>query len=341
MRVLVTGHRGFVGHEMVPFLRARGHEVVGLDIGYYSQTGPQVDHEIVMDVRDVTEAQLEGIEGIVHLAALSNDPMGELAPDLTYAINHEAGIRMARLAREVGVRRFVFASSCSMYGAAGGEDEVTELAPLRPLTHYATSKVRSEEDLERLADSEFSPIFLRNATAYGASPALRTDLVVNNLTGHAWHAGEVRIMSDGTPWRPLVHIRDMSLAAACALEAPREAIHAEAFNIAPEGENYQVRDVARIVAETVPGSKVSIASDASPDARSYRVSFRKAQEGLPGFRPEWNVARGAEQVREQYERLGLTGDAWQGRPFVRLKQLGHLTETGGVDAELRMVGALG
>ena len=338
MKVLVTGHRGFVGHAMVPTLRARGHEVVGLDVGYFSATGPEVDHEIVKDVRDATSDDVRGIEGIVHLAALSNDPMGELAPELTYAINHEAGIRLAQLGREAGVRRFVFASSCSMYGAAGGDDEVTEDAPLKPLTHYATSKVKSEEDLSKLADSNFSPVFLRNATAYGASPALRADVVVNNLTGFAYHDGEVRIMSDGTPWRPLVHIGDMSLAAACALEAPREAIHNEPFNIAPEGENYQIRDLAKIVADTVPGSEVSIASDASPDARSYRVSFKKSAAGLPGFEPTWNVPKGAVDVRDWFQGAGL-GQAWLDRPWVRLKQLRHLSETGAVDSELRFTGS--
>jgi nucleoside-diphosphate-sugar epimerase len=226
-----------------------------------------------------------------------------------------------------------------MYGAAGGDDEVTEEAPLMPLTHYATSKVRSEEDLAALADGDFSPVFLRNATAYGASPAIRADLVVNNLAGFAVHSGQVRILSDGTPWRPLVHILDMSLAAACALEAPREAIHGEAFNIAPRGENYQIRDVARIVAEAVPGAELSIATDASPDARSYRVSFDKAHEQLPGFAPRWRVPDGVAQVRDHWTALGLEGEGWLARPYTRLAQLKHLGDTGQVDAELRLVGA--
>ena len=279
MRVLVTGHHGYIGSVVVPVLTAAGHEVIGLDTFLYRGCdlfpGVEPSRELPLDVRDVEPAHLEGVEVVVHLAALSNDPLGALDPDLTMDVNFHGTVRLARAAREAGVRRFLFASSCSMYGASSNGDLVDETAPLRPLTAYAESKARAEEALAEIADDDFSPVFLRNATAYGASPRLRLDLVLNNLVGWAYTTGRVRILSDGTPWRPLVHVEDIARALVPALEAPREAVHGEAFNVGAEADNYQVRDLAEIVARTVDGSVVEYAGAGDPDPRSYRVDFGK------------------------------------------------------------------
>ncbi|MGH7349472.1 MAG: NAD-dependent epimerase/dehydratase family protein, partial [Candidatus Rokuibacteriota bacterium] len=277
MRVLVTGHNGYIGSVMVPILQAAGHEVVGLDSFFFEDCSLlQEDHRVPAlrkDLRDVRPWDLDGFGAVAHLAALCNDPLGDLHPEWTYDINHKASVQLASMARAAGVARFLHASSCSMYGAAGGDDLLSEEAPLRPLTPYAISKVRTEEDVSKLADRSFSPVFMRNATAYGLSPRLRADVVLNNLVCWAHTTGRIRIMSDGTPWRPIVHVQDIARAFAAALSAPREAIHNQAFNVGANGENYQVRELAEIVRDTVPGCAVEYADGAGPDPRSYRVNF--------------------------------------------------------------------
>jgi nucleoside-diphosphate-sugar epimerase len=338
MRVLITGHRGYIGAVTAPLVAAAGHDVVGLDSGLYDECGvpdPSLCETRRADVRDVTATDLAGIDAVIHLAALCNDPLGDVDPALTFAINHLASVRLATLARDGGVRRFIFASSCSMYGANGTDDLLTEDAPLRPLTAYAESKVRVEEALTALADSSFSPVYLRNATAYGWSPRLRGDVVVNNLVGWAHTAGRVRLMSDGSPWRPLVHVEDIARACVACLEAPTSTIHNQAFNIGTTGENYRVRDVAEIVRETVPGATVEYAAGSSPDPRDYRVDFTKVQIQLPDFKPRWRVPDGARQVYEGLKGNGVTHAAFTGWPFTRLSQIRRLRESGALDADLR------
>jgi len=339
MRLLVTGHNGYIGSVMVPALRAAGHDVVGLDTFFFEDCTLTQDRESVpalrRDIRDVREEDLEGFDGVVHLAALCNDPLGDLYPEWTAEINHQASVQLARLARGAGVQRFLYASSCSMYGAAGGDDVLTEEAPLRPLTAYATSKVRTEEDVSKLADGSFSPVFMRNATAYGLSPRLRADVVLNNLVCWAHTTGRVRIMSDGSPWRPIVHVQDIAGAFAAALTAPREAIHNHAFNVGANGENYQVRELAEIVRNTVPGCVIEYADGAGPDPRSYRVDFGKLNRMLPDYRPQWNASFGAKELYAALQEAGVTLVDFQGRKFIRLAQLKHLRETGMVDESLR------
>ena len=340
MRVVVTGHNGYIGSVMVAFLRAAGHEVVGLDTFFFEDCvlGEDGGHvpTIRRDIRDVTVADLSGFDAIVHLAALCNDPLGDLNPDWTYDINHHASAHLARVAREAGVGRFLYASSCSMYGAAG-EDILSEEAPLRPLTPYAVSKVRTEEDVAKLADSSFSPVFMRNATAYGMSPRLRADVVLNNLVCWAQTTGRIRIMSDGTPWRPIVHVQDISRAFAVALVAPRAAIHNEAFNVGSNEENYQVSELAEIVRSTVPGCTVEYAVGGGPDPRSYRVDFGKLNRVLPDFKPEWNASFGAKELYSAFQEVGLTLEQFQGRKYIRLTQFKHLLDSGRIDGTLRWV----
>jgi nucleoside-diphosphate-sugar epimerase len=300
---------------------------------------PQADHppgrQILRDMRDVTAADVQGADAVIHLAGLSNDPMGALNPGLTYAINLEATLKLARLCKDSGVGRFVFASSCSIYGAAGGAGELDETAPLEPVSAYAVSKARSEEGLSALADAAFSPVFMRNATAYGLGSRPRFDLVVNNLAGWAFAHGVVKVMSDGTPWRPLTHIEDIALAAVLAAEAPREAVHDQAFNIGRLDCNYQVKDIAEAVRAAFPEAKLEITGETGGDPRSYRVDFRKAHDRLPGFTPSWTLERGVEEVAGWLKSGGLDGQAFDGRAFVRLKQLQHEVDTGVLDAELR------
>lgn len=338
MRVLLTGHQGYLGTVMAPVLTAAGHEVVGLDSGLFADcvlgptpADPQ-GHRV--DLRDVTAEHVAGVDAVIHLAALSNDPLGSLAPQLTYDINHHASVRLAELARDAGVGRFLYASTCSVYGAAGGDDLVSEDAPLRPVTPYAESKVRVEDDLHALADGDFSPVYMRNATAFGYSPRLRADIVLNNLVGHALLSGEVLVLSDGTPWRPLVHAADIAQAFAAALTAPREAVHDRAFNIGSEVNNVTVAEIAEQVAEAVSGSKVRITGENGADPRSYRVDFSRFRAAIPGFDCAWTVERGAHELADAYREHGLTGEDFE-RRFTRLAVLRAASEAGTVDDTLR------
>lgn len=337
MRVLVTGHNGYIGSVMVDVLHAAGHSVVGLDAYFFENCGITQAERIPAfrkDLRDVTHADLQGFEAIVHLAALCNDPLGDLNPDWTNEINFKASLRLAQLARDAGVKRFLYASSCSMYGKAG-DDALTEESPLRPLTPYAVSKIRTEEEVSKLADDDFSPVFLRNATAYGWSVRLRADVVLNNLVCWAHATGKVRIMSDGTPWRPLVHVEDISRVAAAALGAPRSAIHNQAFNVGVNEENYRVRDLAAIVSKTVPNCVVEYAAGGGPDPRSYRVSFNKLARLLPEFKPTWTAATGAQQVYQHIKEAAITLADFQGPRFTRLAQFKSLLEAGMLNDTLR------
>lgn len=338
MKILVTGHDGYIGCVLVPILLAAGHDVTGLDTFLYEgcEMFPARARvrELRLDVRDVTPEHLRGFDAVVHLAALSNDPLGALRPQLTHEINYAGTLAVARAAREAGVRRFIFASSCSMYGAADTGEAVAEDAPLHPLTAYAESKVRSEEALAELADERFSPILMRNATAYGVSQRMRVDLVLNNLVAWAFTTGSVRILSDGTPWRPLVHVQDISRATLLLLDAPEELVHNQAFNVGADSENYQVRDLAQIVRETVPGCKIEYAGSGEPDPRSYRVDFGKLRRFFPNFQLVWTVRRGAEEVLEAFDSTVLTLEIFEGSRYTRLKRLERLRASGRLDANL-------
>jgi len=339
MRVLLTGHDGYIGHVLLPMLLERGHHVTGVDSFLYEDCGfatAEAAPGAVMakDIREVELEDLRGIDAVLHLAGISNDPLGDLQPAATYAINHQASVNLAKLAKEAGVPRYIFSSSCSNYGAAG-DDVLDESAGFNPVTPYAESKVWAERDIAGLADDSFSPTFLRSATAFGVSSRLRGDLVVNNLVGYAYTTGKVLIKSDGMPWRPLVHIEDIARAFVAVLQAPRELVHNEAFNVGITSENYRVREVADMVAEVVPGSAVTYAGDASPDARNYRVSCEKIRARLPAFQPQWTVRKGIEQVYQALRHHGTSAEEFLSSQFIRLKRIRELQTTGALDEMLR------
>src|SRR6266404_98423 len=338
MRVLVTGHHGYIGAVLVRMLTASGYEVVGLDSDFFAPNrfvGKVVKiPSLHKDLRDIEADDFRKIDAVLHLAALSNDPLGDLNPNLTYEINYQASMALARLAKQAGISRFIFSSSCSMYGAAGSEI-LDENAPFNPVTPYAESKVLIEQELPSLAGLDFSPVFLRNTTAYGVSPFMRFDVVLNNLVAWAYTTGRVLIQSDGSPWRPLIHVEDICRAFIAVLEAPREAIHNQTFNVGITEENYQVRDLATLVQEIVPGCKIEYAANGGPDPRSYRVNFSKIKNALPGFQPTWNVRRGAQELYDACREVRLTLDDFEGPRFKRITHIRKLLADGRLDSQLR------
>jgi nucleoside-diphosphate-sugar epimerase len=333
MRVLVTGTEGYLGSLLAPYLMGRGLDVVGVDTGFYKEGWlyrgtDRTAHTLDKDIRAIDEADLDGVDAIVHMAELSNDPVGQLSPTITYEINHQGSVRLAELAKRRGVERFVYTSSCSVYGVADGT--VDETSPVDPQTAYAECKAMVERDVGALADDGFSPTFLRNATAFGASPRMRFDIVLNNLAGLAWTTGEIAMTSDGTPWRPLVHALDIAQAIALTLEAPRERVHGEILNVGATDHNYRVREVAEVIGDVFTGCKLSF-GEPSADNRSYRVSFDKIREVLDGFVCEWDARRGAKQLFDVFSRIDMPADTFDYRAFTRLKQLQHLLRTRQID----------
>lgn len=340
MKVLLTGHKGYIGTVASSMVRSAGHQVTGLDTDLFtgcdfSPFGEEIP-EIKKDIRNLVLSDLEGFDAVFHLAALSNDPLGNLDSDLTYDINHRASVKLAELAKKAGVKRFVFASSCSTYGAAG-DDFLDENADLNPVTAYGESKVFVERDVKKLADANFSPTFMRNATAYGASPRLRLDIVLNDFVAAALTRGKIHIKSDGTPWRPIVHIRDIISAMLCVLSAPKEAIHNEVFNVGDTKENYRVSELADIVKDTVPGCEIEYAPGGSPDKRCYRVSCEKIARVLPSFKPQWTARRGAQELYESYRAAGLTAKDVDNGRYIRIKNIQRLQQTGKLDAKLHWI----
>ncbi|MEX2541129.1 MAG: SDR family oxidoreductase [Trueperaceae bacterium] len=336
MKILVTGTEGYLGSLLAPYLMARGHDVTGVDTGFYKEGWlynglDRTPLTLVKDLRRLEPGDFEGVDAVVHMAELSNDPAGALAPQITYQINHKGSLHIARLAKEAGVERFVYMSSCSVYGVAEA-GEVDEDSAVNPQTAYGICKTLVERDVMPMAGDDFSPTFLRNATAYGASPRMRFDIVLNNLAGWAWTAKEIRMTSDGSPWRPLVHALDIAKAIACTLEAPREAVHREVFNVGDSRHNYRVREIAEIVARAFPGCELSF-GESGGDNRSYRVRFDKINSQLPGFACEWDAERGARQLREVFERVDMDLGTFEWRGFTRLAALEHLIRTGQIDKD--------
>jgi nucleoside-diphosphate-sugar epimerase len=337
MRVLVTGHKGYIGTVMVPMLQQAGHDVVGIDSDLYSQCTfgkgfDEIEH-MEKDVRHVEASELEGFNAIIHLAGLSNDPLGDLNPDLTMEINHQASVRLAKLAKEVGVERFLFSSSCSNYGAAG-ENLIDETGAFNPVTPYGVSKVKVEQDVAKLGDDKFCPVFFRSATAYGVSPRLRFDLVLNNLVAWAYTTGKVHIKSDGTPWRPIVHIEDISRAFTAVLPAPRDVVFNQAFNVGVIDENYRVSELADIVKETVPGCEIEYAKDAGPDKRCYRVDCSKLPSMVPEFKPQWTARKGAQELYDSFKETDLCLEDFEGPKYKRISHIKKLIDEGRLDNSL-------